>query len=89
MPSTQIYQDSTILFIYALTSHVYWNILKQMSDTTECYPYVLQHASWHFWDFPGGPEVKNLFSKAGDVGLIPGWGTKIPHAPKTKLTGHN
>ena len=32
MPSTQIYQDSTILFIYALTSHVYWNILKQLSD---------------------------------------------------------
>ena len=33
-------------------------------------------------DFPGGPEVKNLFSKAGDAGLIPGWGTKIPHAPR-------
>ena len=24
--------------------------------------------------------VKNLFSKAGDVGLIPGEGTKILHA---------
>ena len=31
-------------------------------------------------DFPGGPVVKNLSSNAGDVGLIPGWGTKIPHA---------
>lgn len=30
MPSTQIYQDSAILFIYALTSHFYWNILKQI-----------------------------------------------------------
>ena len=32
------------------------------------------------WDFPGGPVVKNLPSSAGDVGLIPGQGTKIPHA---------
>ena len=31
-------------------------------------------------DFPGGPVVKNLPSNAGDAGLIPGWGTKIPHA---------
>ena len=31
-------------------------------------------------DFPGGPGVKNLPSSAGDVGLIPGQGTKIPHA---------
>ena len=31
-------------------------------------------------DFPGGPVVKNLSSNAGDVGLISGQGTKIPHA---------
>ena len=31
-------------------------------------------------DFPGCPVVKNLPSSAGDVGSIPGWGTKIPHA---------
>ena len=31
-------------------------------------------------DFPGGPVVKNLPSDAGDTGLIPGRGTKIPHA---------
>ena len=30
-------------------------------------------------DFPGGPVVKNPPSNAGDVGSIPGWGTKIPH----------
>ena len=30
-------------------------------------------------DFPGGPVVKNLLSNAGDMGLIPGWGTKISH----------
>jgi len=33
-----------------------------------------------FWDFPGGPVVKNLLSIAGDMGSIPGQGTKIPHA---------
>ena len=31
-------------------------------------------------DFPGGPVVKNLPSNAGDTGLIPGQGSKIPHA---------
>ena len=30
--------------------------------------------------FPGGPVVKNLPYSAEDVGLIPGQGTKIPHA---------
>ena len=29
---------------------------------------------------PGGPVVKNPPCNAEDVGLIPGWGTKIPHA---------
>ena len=31
-------------------------------------------------DFPGGPVVKNPPSNAGDVGSVPGWGTKNPHA---------
>ena len=31
-------------------------------------------------DFPGGPMVKNLPCNAEDVGSIPGWGTRIPHA---------
>ena len=30
-------------------------------------------------DFPGGPVVKNLPCNAGDVGLNPSWGTRIPH----------
>ena len=34
----------------------------------------------HDRDFPGGPVVKTLPSSAGGVGLIPDWGTKIPHA---------
>ena len=36
----------------------------------------------NMWDFPGGPVVKNPPSSAGDVGSIPGQGTKIPHAIK-------
>ena len=32
-------------------------------------------------DFPGSSVVKRLWaSTAGGMGLIPGWGTKIPHA---------
>ena len=31
-------------------------------------------------DVPGGPVVRNLPSKAGGAGLIPGRGTRIPHA---------
>ena len=31
-------------------------------------------------DFTGGPVVKNPPSSAGDMGSIPGRGTKIPHA---------
>ena len=31
-------------------------------------------------DFPGGSVVKNLPCNAGVMGLIPGQGTKIPHA---------
>ena len=34
------------------------------------------------WDFPGGPVVKNPRSNAGDMGWIPGQGTKIPHATR-------
>ena len=37
--------------------------------------------------FPGGPVVKNPPSKAGDVGSIPGGGTKIPHTAK-QLSPH-
>ena len=31
-------------------------------------------------DFESGPVVKNLPSSLRDVGSIPAWGTKIPHA---------
>jgi len=32
-------------------------------------------------DFPSGPVVKNLPSKAEDMGSIPGQGTEIPCTP--------
>ena len=35
-----------------------------------------------FWDPP--PPSKNLPSNAGDSGLIPGSGSKIPHATATE-----
>ena len=35
-------------------------------------------------NFPGGPVVKILPCNAGDVGLIPGWGVKIPQACSQK-----
>ena len=31
-------------------------------------------------EFPGGPVVKTLHFNVGGAGLIPGLGTKIPHA---------
>ena len=34
------------------------------------------------WDFPGGPLVKNPSWNAEGMGLVFGWGTKIPHAVK-------
>ena len=37
-------------------------------------------------DFPGGPVVKNPPCNAGDVGSIPGQGTKILHAVELKLS---
>ena len=36
-------------------------------------------------DFAGGPVVKNLACNAGDMGLISGWGTKIPSACSPQL----
>ena len=40
----------------------------------------LNSNGWSCQHFPGGPVVKNLFSNAGVAALIPGQGTKTPHA---------
>ena len=34
----------------------------------------------YFQGVPGVPVVKNLPANAGDIGLIPGQGARIPHA---------
>ena len=34
----------------------------------------------YYWDFPGGPGVKNLTCNAKNTGSIPNQRTKIPHA---------
>ena len=47
-------------------------------DTTEQLTHTL-------WDFPGGPVVKNPPCNAGDMGLIPSQGTKIPHTAVSQL----
>ena len=39
-------------------------------------------------DFPGSPAVKTSPSKAGGACLIPGSGTKIPHASAAKNSKH-
>ena len=36
-----------------------------------------------WWTFPGGPVVKDLPSNEEDADLVPGWGTKIPHATES------
>ena len=62
-----------------------WLVKKQIS---ECHP---KPRNLHFKQapvqaFPGGPVVAVLSSSTGwrGVGLIPGWGPKIPHAQKNK-----
>ena len=35
--------------------------------------------------FPGGLGVKNPPCNAGNSGLIPGWGAKIPHVHEPEL----
>ena len=37
--------------------------------------------------FPGGPVVTCPLCNTGDLGLIPGWGTKIPHVAE-QLSPH-
>ena len=39
---------------------------------------------YNYWDFPGSPVVKTSFSNAGDVGLLSGWGAKIPQCLTAK-----
>ena len=50
-------------------------VLRRTSLALQKAPVKYRHR-----DFPGGAVVKNLPSNAGNMGLIPGWGTKITQA---------
>ena len=52
------------------------------SDASPQFTYIETEAlrSLSHWDFPGGLVVKSPPSNTGDMGLISGQGTKIPHA---------
>jgi len=44
----------------------------------------------HQWDFPGDPVVKVPPCSAGDMGLMLGWGIKIPtYLTAIKCSFHN
>ena len=43
-----------------------------------------KHNPQIWWDFPSSPVDGTWPSSAGGVGLIPGWGAKIPHASGPK-----
>ena len=70
----------------------YRTLLKEIEEDTN-----KQKDIHIYWDFPGGPVVKNLPSNAGDVGSIPVRGNKITnavgqlslHAANTEPTRHN
>ena len=58
-----------------------WKPLKWLSIHARS---ILHTQFWTFInkteDFAGSPVVKTLPSNAGRLGLIPGWGSRIPHA---------
>ena len=55
-------------FLRLHPSTVFWTLLLTMIDG--------DLKKFQDRDFTGGPVVKNLLSNAGDVGFIPGQGTK-------------
>ena len=56
-------------------------MITYLLKTSTAIVYSSSPKKWYmFWDFPGGPVVKNPPSNAGDAGLILGRGTKIPQA---------
>ena len=63
-----------------------WHILEQPA-LNNIINYLF-HLKLRDRGFPGGPVVKISLSNVGDVGLIPGWGAKIPHAPQPKNQKH-
>ena len=70
-------------------------VTQQVFDSNSKLGFFLKKRASHYFrvmrlkisrgrDFPGSPVVKTLPSNAGDVGSIPAWGDKIPHASGAK-----
>ena len=57
------------------------NVFNQ-SHNLQVYQTALK---WVLGNFPGSPVVKTVHFKCMGVGLIPGWGSKIPHAAWPKM----
>ena len=49
--------------------------------------YQVIHSEVSLGDYTGGPVLKNPLCNAGDMGSIPGEGTKIPHATERLSPG--
>ena len=56
--------------------NVFYDLVSEVTVTSTIF-YSLEKS---YWDFSGGPVVKNPPCNAGDMGLIPGRGTRIPYA---------
>ena len=68
--------------IYKLLQHFIDKVLpKKRRLLARCSPRLVRVLlKLLIQDFPGSPVVKTLPSNAGDVGSIPGQGTKVLHA---------
>ena len=53
-------------------------LMRHKFDIYEHRP--VKNKEWKKRGFPSGPGVRLHTSTSGGTGLIPGWGTKTPHA---------
>ena len=75
IPSRGVLFCIVLIVAFQLFHHCHFGI----SVTHELTKRSLKKKHTAIRDFPGGPVVQNLPCNAGNVGSIPGWGTKIPH----------
>ena len=84
--------DSSGSLVLWVTLIIILSSMSYMCDWTELTRAEISSFCCHFeiaWrNSRGGPVIKTLPSNAGDVGLIPGPGGKIPHASKRKTPWH-
>ena len=62
--------------LYSLWGHKESDVTSTFQQKSTALGLPWWSSDFHWKSF----HWKNLSSNAGDVGLIPGWGTKIPHA---------